>query len=90
MTAQVTYSLRTKAKAEYTQLTVHQSALVLYLNSADVVITAAPDDDGARLLLDFCVELAREASILADELDPKYTPQGRHAKPRDEGQPYDY
>lgn len=87
---EMTYKLVRGAGADYVQLTPDLSALALHLNPAELVITSTPDLQGERLLLDFCLRLAREASILADELDPKFHAIPRHRKPRDESQPYDY
>jgi hypothetical protein len=62
------------------------SRLVLYLNSITLVITGAPNQCGDRLLMDFCVELARAASVVADEMNLKLHPVPR--KLWDESHPH--
>jgi hypothetical protein len=44
-------------------------ALVMYLDPGNIAVQLPPGTDGARLLIKFCRELAREATKLADQLE---------------------
>ena len=80
------HALDPGAGAEYRDLGADQSGLVLYLGSMTLLINAAPDPRGDRLLMAFCNEVAQAATIVADELRLKLSPQPLRALPREEGQ----
>jgi hypothetical protein len=87
---EVTHELGPGAGAEYTDLAVDQSGLVLYLNSINLTITASRDPQGDRLLMAFCRDLAGAATIVADELNLKLHPRPRLRKPQDESPSHDH
>lgn len=58
------------AVAGFMKLTPELPALVLYLDPVNMVIQLPPIPDGAFVLAKFCRELSREASKLADAVDP--------------------
>jgi hypothetical protein len=74
VSTEVTHALDPGAGAQYTDLGPDQSGLVLYLGSMTLVISAAPDPRGDRLLRAFCLELVQAATIVADELKLKLYP----------------
>jgi hypothetical protein len=56
--------------AAYMRLTAELPALVIYLDPVNIAIQLPPFPDGGLVLAKFCRELAREASRLADAVDP--------------------
>jgi len=61
------------AAAGYMRVTEHLPALVIYLDPVNLAIQLPPFPGGEQLLAKFCRELAREATRLADDVDP-HTP----------------
>jgi hypothetical protein len=68
-----------EAAAGFMWLTEHLPALVIYLDPVNVAIQLPPFPGGDAVLAKFCRELAREATKLADTLEP---PAGVPAAPR--------
>ena len=66
----VTCSPGKDAAAGFMRVTEHLPALVIYLDPVNVAIQLPPFPGGEQLLARFCRELAREATRLADDLDP--------------------
>ena len=58
------------AAAGYMRVTEHLPALVIYLDPVNMAIQLPPFPGGEQLLARFCRELAREATRLAEDLDP--------------------
>lgn len=58
------------AAAGYMRITDNLPALVLYLDPVNVVFQLPPFPGGNLVLARFCRELAREATKLADAVDP--------------------
>lgn len=58
------------AAVAFMRVTPHLPALVIYLDPVNMAIQLPPSPDGERLLAGFCRELAREAAMLAAEIDP--------------------
>lgn len=52
----------------------HPPALVISLDSVDVLLSAAPFPDGLIAMANFCRALARESAQLAAEIDPDGEP----------------
>ncbi|TDP93766.1 hypothetical protein [Labedaea rhizosphaerae] len=86
MSTEVTHALDPGAGAQYTELEADQSALMLYLGSMTLVIRATPDPRGDRLLMAFCHELVQAATIVADELQLKLSPQPPRLISREESE----
>lgn len=90
MSTDIRHSIIHEAGAVYMPMLIpFRPALVLHLDMFDLVITSTRDSEGDRLLLDFCLELVKEASTLAGDLATKFTPPSRQATPRDKSQPHD-
>jgi hypothetical protein len=66
----VTCSPGKDAAAGFMRVTEHLPALVIYLDPVNVAIQLPPFPGGEQLLARFCRELAREATRLAEDLDP--------------------
>ncbi|MPZ83426.1 MAG: hypothetical protein GEV28_24755 [Actinophytocola sp.] len=86
----ITCSPGKDAAAGYMRLTEHLPALVIYLDPVNMAIQLPPFPGGEQLLAKFCRELAREATKLADAVDPAdepiYSTQApRHTLPGDTG-----
>ena len=67
----VTCSPGKDAAAGFMRVTEHLPALVIYLDPVNVAIQLPPFPGGEQLLARFCRELAREATRLAEDLDPQ-------------------
>ena len=67
----VTCSPGKDAAAGYMRVTEHLPALVLYLDPVNLATQLPPFPGGEQLLVRFCRELAREATKLAEDLDPQ-------------------
>jgi hypothetical protein len=70
MTFNVACSPGRDAAAGYMRLTAELPALVIYLDPVNIAIQLPPFPGGGAVLAKFCRELAREASRLADAVDP--------------------
>jgi hypothetical protein len=66
----VTCSPGKDAAAGFMRVTEHLPALVIYLDPVNVAIQLPPFPGGEQLLARFCRELAREATRLAEDLEP--------------------
>lgn len=77
----VTCSPGRDAAAGYMQVTENLPALVIYLDPVNLAIQLPPFPGGELVLANFCRELAREASRLAEAIDPAGASvnQPRHA-----------
>jgi hypothetical protein len=77
----VTCSPGRDAAAGYMQVTENLPALVIYLDPVNLAIQLPPFPGGELVLANFCRELAREASRLAEAIDPagESVHQPRHA-----------
>lgn len=67
----VTCSPGQDAAAAYMQITSEIPALVVYLDPVNLAVQLPPFPGGDRVLAKFCRELAREATKLADSIEPK-------------------
>jgi hypothetical protein len=88
MTFNVTCSPGLGAAAGFMRVTEHLPALVLCLDPVNMAIQLPPFPDGERVLARFCRELAREATKLADAVDPVPEPpetSPRHLRQEDGG-----
>lgn len=74
------------AAAAFTRITPQLPALVIYLDPVNMAIQLPPFPGGEQLLAKFCRQLAREATRLADDIDPDEPASAspRHLR-RDEG-----
>ncbi len=66
----VTCSPGQDAAAGFIRITENLPALVIYLDPVNVAIQLPPFPGGDLVLARFCRELAREATKLADAVDP--------------------
>jgi hypothetical protein len=83
----VTCSPGQDAAAGFMRITENLPALVIYLDPVNVAIQLPPFPGGDLVLARFCRELAREATKLADAVDPaEGVPSGpRHMRRDEEG-----
>ena len=58
------------AAAAFMRVTPQLPALVIYLDPVNMAIQLPPFPGGEQMLARFCRELAREATKLANEVDP--------------------
>lgn len=70
MTYNMSCSPGRDARAAYMRVTEHLPALVLYLDPVNLAIQLPPFPGGDQVLAKFSRELAREATKLANALDP--------------------
>jgi hypothetical protein len=75
----VTCSPGKDATAGMVRITSEFPALILYLDPVNIAIQLPPFPDGAVMLARFCRELSREATRLAEVLEPSDQGGDQHA-----------